>query len=134
LRSYYVKHFSANRCSDTLRKTGDRGPLPHEINQFNKRIRALAERNVSEIEADEVKPSGIEGGVDVHFYWRSPRSQKLMQRFKQLKFGSGRKPLTKFEIDSVEWRADFSEFLNELLAWDKNDEESVEDRPLLMAV
>jgi hypothetical protein len=126
-RSYYLKHFSASRCSDTLRNTGDTGPVPHEVNQFNKRVRSFAEKKVSEIEPEEVRPSRIEGKVDVHFYWRSPRSQKLMQSFKQLKFGSGRKPLTKAEIDSVEWRTDFSEFFKGLLAWDKNDEDSVED-------
>jgi len=127
LRSYYVKHFSANRCSDTLRNAGDTGPLPHEVNQFNKRVRALTEKNLSEIEADEVKPSRTEGRADVHFYWRSPRSQKLMERFKQLKFGSGRKPFTAAETDTVEWRTEFGEFLKQLLAWDKNDDESVED-------
>lgn len=101
--------------------------MPHEVNQFNKRVRALAEKNVSEIEAEEVRPSRIEGKVDVHSYWQSPRAQKLMQSFKQLRFGSGRTPLTKSEINSVEWKADFSEFVKELLAWDKNDEKSVED-------
>lgn len=127
LRSYYIKHFSADRCSDTLRSTGDTGKVPHEVSQFNKRIKALTEKNVSEIEPDDLKPSKIEGKVNVHFYWRSPRAQKLMHSFKQLKFGSGRKPLTKSEIDSVEWRAGFSEFFKGLLAWDKNDEDSVED-------
>jgi len=127
LRSYYVKHLSGSRCSDTLRNTGDTGPLPREVNQFNKRVQARNEKNVSEIEAEEVKPTRIEGKADVHFYWRSPRAQKLMESFKRLKFGSGRKAFAAAEIDTVEWRAEFGEFLKQLLAWDKNDEESVED-------
>ncbi len=126
-RSYYVKHFSASRCSDTLRNTGDTGLLPHEVNQFNKRVRAFAEKKVSEIEPEEVKPFRIEGRVDVHSYWRSPQSKRLMQSFKKLKFGSGLKPLTGSEVDNIEWRGDFAEFFRELLTWDKNDEESVED-------
>jgi hypothetical protein len=128
LRSYYVRQFSASRCSDTLRNTGDTGALPREVGQFNNRIRALTDNNnVLEIEAEDVKPSRIEGKVDVHSYWQSPRSQELMQSFKRLKFGSGRNPLSPAEMDSVQWRAEFNELFKALLAWDKNDEDSVED-------
>ena len=128
LRSYYIKQFSASRCSDTLRNTGDTGALPAEVTSFNNRVRTLTDNNnVLEIEAKDVKPSRIDGKVDVHFYWESPRALDLMERFKRLRFGSGRNPLTAAEMDTVQWRADFNEFFKALLAWDKNDEASVED-------
>ncbi|HWP43257.1 MAG TPA: hypothetical protein VNO14_08495, partial [Blastocatellia bacterium] len=65
LRAYYVRHFGSSRCSDTLRDAGDTGPLPRQVNEFNTRLRAYSESNIPEIEADEVKPSRVEGKVDV---------------------------------------------------------------------
>src|SRR6266536_1039520 len=82
---------------------------------------------MSEIEAEDLKPAKIEGKVDVHFYWQSPRAQKLMERFKRLKFGSGLKPLTPAEMETVQWRGDLREFINQVSTWDKNEEDSVED-------
>lgn len=127
LRSYYVRHFSADRCSDTLRDANDNGALPGIVNRFNKRVRELPDDNIGEIEADEVKPSRIQGKASVDFYWTSTRSQKLMETFKNLKFGSSRKPLTASDIDTAEWKGDFDQFLKQLQSWDKDDEASVED-------
>ncbi|HLG16374.1 MAG TPA: hypothetical protein VJH03_17985 [Blastocatellia bacterium] len=127
LRAYYVRHFSASRCSDTLRHPGDSGRMPPEVNDFNNRLRALSEKNISEIDADEVKPSRVEGAVDVHFYGRSPRAAEIINSFKRLKFGAGRTPLTPAETDTDQWRSDLGEFLTRLSAWEKDERESEED-------
>ena len=127
LRAYYVRHFSAGRCSDTRRNTGDNGPLPLEVHEFNDRVRALSEKNIPEIEADEVKPSRIDGAVDVHFYGRSPKAAELMSAFKRLKFGSGRRPLLPTEMDNNQWRSELGEFLTRLSAWEKDEKDSEED-------
>ena len=127
-RSYYVRHFGSSRCSDTLRNVGDKGLLPHEINEFNARVRALGDKKISEIEADDVKPSKLEGKVDVHFYWESAESAKLMRDFKQLRFGSGLKPLTFAEMDNLQWKLSLREFLASLSNWrQEDDKESAED-------
>ncbi len=128
LRAYYVRHFGSSRCSDTLRNTGDTGLLPREVNEFNARVRALGEKKISEIGADEAKPSKIEGKVDVHFYWESAEAEKLMRDFKQLRFGSGRKPLTFAEMDTLQWKLSLREFLTRLSNWRQEDEkDSAED-------
>jgi len=122
LRSYYVRHSGAIRCSDTLRNTGDSGSLPRVVNEFNAKLRALGDKRIPEIEADEVKPSGIDGKVDVHYYWESPQAQRLMRDFKKLRFGSGLKPLTAVEMDGLQWKGSLREFLTELSNWRRDDE------------
>jgi hypothetical protein len=126
-RSYYVRHYGSSRCSDTFRNVGDRGLLPREVNEFNARIRATAEKKIAEIEGDEVKPSRIEGKVDVHFYWASVEAERLMRDFKQLRFGSGLKPLTFAEMDNLKWKLSLREFLARLSAWRGDEQDSSED-------
>ncbi len=127
LREYLVRHFSAERCSDTLRLPTDKGPLPSTVKRFNERLLAFDEKKVLEIEADEIKPSKILGAVDLRIYWQTPPSSEIMQSFKSLRFRPGRTTVTRAEAETHEWRSALDEHLKRLSAWKKGKEESDEE-------
>jgi hypothetical protein len=127
VRSYYVRHFGASRCTDTLRAVNDTGLLPRQAKEFNASLRALGEAKIFEIDADQVKPSEVEGKVDVHFYWESAEAAKLMRDFKALRFGTGNKPLSAAEKESDQWKRSLSDFLSRLTKWRPDEKDSVAD-------
>jgi hypothetical protein len=127
LRSFYVRHFSASRCSDTFRNDDDTGPLPREVAEFNSRLRALGEKEISEIEGDEVRPSKVEGKVDAQVIAESDESRRLGKEFNRLRYGPGTIPLTAAEMENPEWRQSLREFLIRLSDWRGPNGESPED-------
>lgn len=129
LRTCYVRHFSANRCSDTLRNVGDKGPLPSPVIKFNEMARKLVDKNIPELEADEVKPSRIDGKVDNRFYWQTPVAKELMAKYKQLRLEPGYKPPAppKPDTESVQWQLDLDKFQKRLSEWKQDENESFQD-------
>jgi hypothetical protein len=117
LRTYYVTHLSAKRCSDTIRSPGQTTSQIREINQFNSRVRLLAEKQIPPIEEHEAKPARLDPGVTVYHYWTSPKSRELLMNFKRLRFASERTEFTPEQKDTTEWKAALSDFLVQLRDW-----------------
>ncbi|HXG67339.1 MAG TPA: hypothetical protein VNO70_19705 [Blastocatellia bacterium] len=124
-RTYLVRHFKAARCADNA------AFFPKRIEQatisdFNK-LRLHSSKNVPEISADDIKPLQVQGTVNNHMHWQSPKASALLMKVKKLRFGSGKTPLTTAERDSFKWQDEVSDFLKDLADWEKEDEQSEED-------
>jgi hypothetical protein len=125
-RIYLVRHFNAARCADNGLIL-PRGAQSAVISDFNNDLRLKSEKNILEILADDVKPSKIEGATKVHMHWQSPKASTLLTRIKELRFGSGKTPLTLTERDTLDWETRLSSFMKDLGDWKKEDEKSEED-------
>jgi len=135
LRMFYVRQFSAVRCSDTIGEQMKNGQMPEEVNRFNRIVNSHNARHsggeIASIKLDEIKPSRIEGAVDVHSYWDSRDSKHLLLLLKELRFGpnsrAGSPRLTLTQRDTVEWKARLQDFLQVFRRWCEDSEKSRED-------
>jgi hypothetical protein len=125
-RTYLIRHFSAPRCADHG-LIFSRPAQSEVIKAFNDDLRFKSERNISEISPDDVRPQKTAGTVNAYSYWQSPKSSALLTRLKNLRFGSGNRPLATEERETLDWQTEMEEFLKDLADWRKEDEKSEED-------
>jgi len=125
-RTYLVRHFNAARCADNGLVLTKRMQSA-VISDFNSDLRLKGQRNILEISADDLKPSRADGTASIQMHWQSAKSSALLTIIKKLRFGTGDKPLTSDERDTLDWRARLDEFLKDLDDWKKEDEQTEED-------
>lgn len=125
-RTYMIRHFNTIRCADND-SILSRRMQSSIIGDFNNQLRRKSDRNVLEITDEEIKPVKVEGAVNVHMHWQSPKSSSLLTKIKRLRFGSGKTPLTVAERETLAWQSEVDSFLKDMAEWKKEDEESEED-------
>jgi hypothetical protein len=125
-RAYIIRHFSAVRCADNDAVLSNR-TQSGIIKGFNTELRLKSDRNVLEIADSEIKPAKVEGVTKAYMHWQSPKSSAVLMKLKELRFGSGKEPLTLAERESLSWKSEMNSLLKDLAQWKKEDEKSEED-------
>ncbi len=146
LRTFYVGHYSADRCADTLDKelksksvssaVNDNinqeekdTSLPIPVKRFNELLKLADDAKIPPIIAEDIKPSKVEGGVYAQEYWQSPKGRELLIKVQNLrarlesKRGSG---IIVAQKATTEWNSDAQTFLVEVTDWNPANEDSVD--------
>ena len=120
-RTYLVTHLSAGRCADNL-PNGNRGYVPRMVEYLNKHL--WPESPISE---EVIKPSKISGRAQIYEYWSTPAAKRMLMGVKRLRFGTGAVRLTDAEKETLSWRIELAEYLNDLKGWDAQTEKIAAD-------
>jgi hypothetical protein len=117
LRAYLLRNFVSTQCADnTVTKKKE---VPGFI--------TLANQNAlksSPILLQDIQPLSIDGSVKTSAFWESSRSEDLLWKLKQLRFGADEKPRSDIEKASAEWHQQLTDYLNYLESWSASDEKS----------
>ncbi len=130
LRAYIVRHVSGPRCSEDVRA----GQLPVPVNDFNYLVSALdpTASLYKPISQDEARPANDARTYELHPWWRSARSQQVLNALKWLNHGNRDLPdasrfFTPEERATEEWNAHFVDALRLIEGWKESEEDSAED-------
>lgn len=142
-RTYLVRHLGAARCADSVDPAGLGSRVGEVVRYFNetflKEMRASGAQ-LRPITPEEATPSRVEGRAEVFVYWQTPRTKKLLDDLRRLRFGSeeqqeenSQKPrradgaqqvLTTDQRSEKAWERSVREYLKDLQPWNSDYEES----------
>lgn len=112
-RAYLIRNLGANQCAETQTKRGK------ELTDAY--LAKVNEWIGTPIEADDVRPSRIEGSAKIHEYWASPKARELMRKYKSLRFAGGSE-IPEAERKTEAWGRALQEFMNDLDGWNSDEE------------
>jgi hypothetical protein len=125
-RDYFTRHLTGARCADNVRRAERSAMLFQNLEDVLSES-AADERDPRPAAFAELRPSRVDGGVQVFRHWRSPAGARLLRKIKELRFGAGQEGLSEAERRTSQWEAKLAEFRNELADWDERAEATTED-------
>jgi len=128
-RAYVVRHLGGERCADNVRHETRDGKDIKDYSNFNQIVSEIdpGQKLIASIKPEDVTPSRVEGEANVFRYWQTPAARNLLLKAKELRFGTGEKPLTMAERLEPKWELKLTEFLNLLSDWDRRGESAETD-------
>jgi hypothetical protein len=129
-RDYLTKNLNADRCIINNAEGEQSLSRPSYIDYFNTNLRFAnlpSRKEILPITTEEIKPASIRGMAKIYPYWQSPKSKSLLLRFKNLRFASGDRRFNAKEQSEQEWQWQLSQFLNDMVNWHTEDEDSEAD-------
>ncbi len=118
-RSYLAKHLSGTQCADGLIVGTEE--KPHPAISFANTLLKIP------LTEEEIKPEKIEPRAKIFSYWRTPKAAKLLTNIKKLRFGNSSVELTQAERSSQEWQESLMRYLEQMVDWKPEDEETEAD-------
>lgn len=122
LRTHFIKSLNGSRCADSVARISPASGQSAHLTKINDAF--FAENPLL---TGDIKPSEVKTATKAYPYWQSNQAQELLAKVKKLRFGSGREPLAVSERSSAEWQLEMTAFLNDLKAWDAEDENTEAD-------
>jgi hypothetical protein len=127
LRSYIVRQVSGSRCSPASVRADSTGDFNKLVDTIN-----ASGADYKKITVDESKPLKDEGTYEDDRFWKSERSQKVLDALRWLNHGNRDLPddkrfWTLEERSTMEWNAHYLETLKLIEGWSADEEPAPED-------
>jgi hypothetical protein len=90
-RAYYVRQMRGRRCEENVGSKGTGLRTRQVAEAFNSDLRVIADpdgKQIRPIQPDELQPEKAEGHATVYEFWSKPKTQKLLDDLKHLRFGT----------------------------------------------
>ena len=115
-RRYLLRNFAGQRCADTAADQ----TTSSVADSFNRNLSSETDLTRAPLGRDDVKPASVEGQADWDAFIDDAEFQQVWAEFLDLLLGKGHAPLFKStplsdnQKKTVEWRAQFDQFLDEV--------------------
>ncbi len=145
-RAYFVRHMRGDRCEDNADPRGTGSVLHRIAESFNSNLLPVADpegKQIQPIKADDMEAGKVEGRAAVYHFWAKPRTQKLLEDLKHLRFGTPEQQeennkkaprpdgvsqfLTVEQRSELSWQREAREYLNNVENWKKDHDETEEN-------